>query len=213
MKKVYFISGLGADRRIFSMLDLSFCKPVFIDWISPLKNESLENYALRLRQQIPEKDPVIVGISFGGMLTVEMAKDNPAVKAIILSSNKTKKEFPFYFKAVRFIPFYTWGTGSISKKIMQRFSSILGGTNTEENKLLQEIIMDSDVSFVRWAISAILNWENSTIPGNLIHIHGSADKLLPLRFVKADHIVDGGTHVMTLDKKEEISRILKELIH
>jgi hypothetical protein len=33
MKKVYFISGLGADKRAFSFLDLSFCEPVFINWI------------------------------------------------------------------------------------------------------------------------------------------------------------------------------------
>ena len=212
MKKVYFISGLGADQRIFSFLDLSFCEPVFIDWISPLKNESLENYALRLRHQIPENNPTIVGISFGGMLTVELAKNNPDVKAIILSSNKTKKEFPFYFKAGRYIPVYKWGSASVSKKITLRFRSILGGTNKEENKLIRQIILDSDLSFVRWAISAILNWENNTIPANLTHIHGSADKLLPIRYVKPDHVIEGGTHVMTLDKHEEVSRLLKTLI-
>lgn len=212
MKKVYFISGLGADQRIFSFLDLTFCEPVFIDWISPLKNERLENYALRLRHQIPENNPTIVGISFGGMLTVELAKNNPDVKAIILSSNKTKKEFPFYFKAGRYIPVYKWGSASISKKITLRFSSILGGTNKEENKLIRQIILDSDLSFVRWAISAILNWENNTIPANLTHIHGSADKLLPIRYVKPDHVIEGGTHVMTLDKHEEVSRLLKALI-
>lgn len=212
MKKVYFISGLGADQRIFSYLDLSFCEPVFIDWISPLKNESLENYALRLRQQIPENDPTIVGISFGGMLTVEMAKKNPAAKAIILSSNKTKKELPFYFKPVRYLPVYKWGSAGSSKKIALLFSSILGGKNAEEKNLLRQIIRESDVAFVRWAISAILNWKNNTIPGNLIHIHGSADKLLPVRYVKTDHVIEGGSHVMTLDKHAEISRLLKVLI-
>lgn len=212
MKKVYFISGLGADQRIFSFLDLSFCEPVFIDWISPLKNESLKNYALRLRKQIPEKNPTIVGISFGGMLTVEMAKENPAINAIILSSNKTTKEFPFYFRAGRYIPVYKWGSASVSKKMTLRFSSILGGRDAKEKSLLRQIIMDSDVSFVRWAISAILNWENRIIPGNLIHIHGSADKLLPLKYVKSAHIIEGGTHVMTLDKHAEISRLLKALI-
>jgi hypothetical protein len=48
LKKVYFISGLGADKRAFSFLDLSFCEPVFIEWIKPLKNETLQGYALRL---------------------------------------------------------------------------------------------------------------------------------------------------------------------
>lgn len=213
MKKVYFISGLGADQRIFSFLDLSFCEPVFIDWIRPLNSESLKDYALRLRQQIPDPSPCIVGISFGGMLTVEMAKSDPGVRAIILSSNKTHKEFPFYFKAGRYLPVYKWGPTGFARNFAIWFSSVLGGTNAAEKKLLHEIILDSDISFVRWAIGAIMNWRNHTTPDNIFHIHGSADKLLPLRYVKADHVVEGGTHVMTLDKKEEISRLLKELIH
>lgn len=212
MNKVYFISGLGADQRIFSMMDLSFCEPVFIDWIRPLKNESLKDYALRLRQQIPEPNPCIIGISFGGMLTVEMAKSDTRVRAIILSSNKTHKEFPFYFKAGRYLPVYKWGPAGIARKFALRFSSVLGGTNAAEKKLLKEIILESDLTFVRWAIGAIMNWRNNTIPENIIHIHGSADRLLPLRYVKANHVIEGGTHVMTLDKKEEISRLLKALI-
>jgi hypothetical protein len=41
MKKVYFISGLGADSRVFSFLDLSYFEPVFLDWLPPQKKESL----------------------------------------------------------------------------------------------------------------------------------------------------------------------------
>lgn len=212
MKKVYFISGLGADKRIFSFLDLSFCEPVFIDWITPVKNETLENYALRLRQQIPEQSPWIVGISFGGMLTVEIAKADPTVHAIILSSNKTKQEFPAYFKAGLYLPLYKWSPARWSKRFTLRTSFLLGGTNEAEKKLLHQIIRESDIRFVRWAISAILHWKNMSIPGNIIHVHGTADKLLPCRYVKADYLVEGGTHVMTLDKHAEISRLLQRLI-
>ncbi|MBN8688371.1 MAG: alpha/beta hydrolase [Chitinophagales bacterium] len=212
MKKVYFISGLGADKRIFSFLDLSFCEPVFIDWISPLKNESLEKYALRLRQQIPDESPWIVGISFGGMLAVEMAKSDPAIHAIILSSNKTRKEFPAYLRAGLYLPLYKWSPARLSKQFTLCTSSLLGGTNDAEKKLLHQIIRDSDMRFVRWAISAILHWKNKIIPGNIIHVHGTADKLLPCRYVKADFVVEGGSHVMTLDKHGEISRLLQQLI-
>jgi len=212
VKKVYFISGLGADKRIFSLLDLSFCEPVFIDWIRPGKNESLESYALRLRKQIPEASPGIIGISFGGMLATEMAKADPGVKAIILSSNKTKKEFPGYFRIGLYLPFYKWSPAALSKKITLKTSAILGGTTKEEKKLLHQIIRESDMEFVRWAIQAILHWKNMTIPSNLIHVHGTADKLLPCRYVKADYIVEGGTHVMTLDKHREISQLLEKLI-
>jgi pimeloyl-ACP methyl ester carboxylesterase len=213
LKKVYFISGLGADKRIFSHLDLSFCEPVFIDWITPQKNESLENYALRLRKQIPDPSPDIVGISFGGMLATEMAKADPSVKAIILSSNKTKKEFPGYFRAGLYLPLYKWSPVSLAKKITIRTSAILGGNTREEKKLLHQIIRESDMGFVRWAISAILHWKNMTIPANIIHVHGTADKLLPFRYVKADYVIQGGTHVMTLDKHKEISQLLEKLMH
>lgn len=103
-----------------------------------MKNESLESYALRLRKQIPEESPSIVGISFGGMLTVEIA--NPSVQAIILSSNKTKKEFPAYFRAGLYLPLYKWSPARLSKKFTLRTSSMLGGTNEAEKKLLHQII-------------------------------------------------------------------------
>jgi hypothetical protein len=93
MKKIYFISGLGADKRIFSFLDLSFCEPVFVDRITPLKNESLQGYALRLGKNIPGKDPVIIGISFGGMLATEIAKVNPSPKSSLFPVIKPLKNF------------------------------------------------------------------------------------------------------------------------
>ncbi|HQV56104.1 MAG TPA: alpha/beta hydrolase, partial [Chitinophagaceae bacterium] len=86
MKKVYFISGLGADKRAFSFLDLSFCEPIFIDWIKPVDNESLYQYAMRLKEQINEPSPIIVGVSFGGMLATEIAKSDASAKVIIISS-------------------------------------------------------------------------------------------------------------------------------
>src|SRR5689334_14169109 len=94
MNNVYFISGLGADKRAFSFLDLSFCNPVFIEWIEPVEKETLKEYAIRLRSLIPDNDPIIVGVSFGGMLVTEMAKKDLNVKGIVISSSKTRKEFP-----------------------------------------------------------------------------------------------------------------------
>jgi hypothetical protein len=89
---------------------------------------------------------------------------------------------------------------------------LLGGKTRDEKKLLHQIIRESDMGFIRWAISAILHWKNMTIPANITHIHGSADKLLPFRYVKADYRIEGGTHVMTLDKHQEISQLLEKLI-
>lgn len=212
MKKVYFISGLGADKRVFSFLDLSFCTPIFIDWIQPEINESLESYANRLKEFITEPSPVIVGISFGGMLATEIAKVSPQSKVIIISSNKVATELPLYFRMGKYFPVYRWAPVSLTKSLMLRSTWILGGKNKEQKEVLRNIIRDSDTRFVKWAINAILYWKNKEIPGNLTHIHGKADKLLPYQYVKADFTVDGGTHVMTLDNPNEVSVLLKKLL-
>jgi pimeloyl-ACP methyl ester carboxylesterase len=212
MGKVYFISGLGADKRVFSFLDLSFCDPVYIEWIRPLPHESLQQYALRLREQIPDPRPVIVGISLGGMLVTEMARADKNIKGIIISSNKIAAEFPRYLRIGNYLPVYKWMPAALSKRMMLMTKNILGAKGKEQKEVLKQIIRDTDISFAKWAINAILHWKNNDIPSNLVHIHGTADKLLPCRLVKADHIIEGGTHVMTMDHHREITDILKKLI-
>ena len=210
MQKVYFISGLGADKRAFSFLDLSFCEPVFVDWISPLKKESLPGYALRLRQQIKEEHPMIVGVSFGGMLATEMAKADNQMKAIIIASNKSAGEFPAYLRLAKYFPVYKWLPGKLLKA--GRLNWILGAKGNEQKKLLRSILADSNPAFLKWAIGAILNWKEKTIPANVLHIHGTADKLLPCRYVKADFKIAGGTHLMSINKPKEISALLQQLV-
>lgn len=212
MKKVYFISGLGADRRVFSFLDLSFCEPIYVDWIDPMKKESLQSYALRLRKEIPESDAVIVGISFGGMLATEMAKADPNVKVIIIASNKTANEFPKYIKAAKYFPIYKWLPGSILKNSAYLLKRVISRNGKEQKKVLLAIIRETDMHFAKWSFTAILNWDNKEVPKNLIHMHGTADRLLPHRLVKADHLIKGGNHVMPMDSHEEVSALLKDLI-
>jgi len=212
MKKVYFISGLGADKRVFSFLDLSFCEPVFIDWITPLKKEPLERYARRLRDTIPEKDPAIVGISFGGMLAAEMAHADRNIKAVIIASNKSAGEFPRYLRASRYFPVYRWLPSGILKRSAYAFKWMLGRNEKQQKKIILDIIRDTDIHFVKWAVDAILHWDNKTMQGNIIHIHGTADRLLPYRLVKADYTIQGGAHVLPLDRHEEVSALLKKLL-
>ena len=203
---------MGADKRAFSFLDLSFCDPVFIDWIKPEKKETLQHYALRLKAQITTPHPVIVGLSFGGMLAAEMALADPTVKAILVSSNKTTTAFPRILKTGKYLPLYKLIPASLFKKgvfIRRLFFSPRG---SRQKEVFTAILRDSDFHFTKWAIEAILHWKNKTIPGNVIHIHGTADRLLPFRKVKADYAVKGGTHLMIMNNPDVISSLLKKVI-
>lgn len=47
------------------------------------------------------------------------------------------------------------------------------------------------------------------IHDNVVHIHGSADKILPVKFTKPDFIILKGGHLMTLNK----AGLLTERLH
>ncbi len=66
--KVYFISGLAADKRVFKYISLpTGCEAVHLDWITPQKDDTLPSYALRLASAINRDEPfALVGLSFGG---------------------------------------------------------------------------------------------------------------------------------------------------
>lgn len=211
-KPVYLISGLGGDQRVFSFLDLSHYDPVFVPWIAPKKKERLEEYALRLLATIPDEKPTIIGVSFGGMLAAEMARHNPAIRAIIISSNKASTEFPSYFRIGKYIPVYRWVPAPVASHLAWGVKWLIGKNGPQQKQLLLQIIRDMDIHFVRWAIYSILHWESPEAPPNIIHIHGTNDRLLPLRMVKADYVVEGGNHVMVMDSADQVSQILRNLI-
>ncbi|RYY87626.1 MAG: alpha/beta hydrolase, partial [Chitinophagaceae bacterium] len=97
---LYFLSGLGADRRVFGRLQLpERYRIVHLDWIEPEPRESLEHYALRLSAGINTNGPfALIGLSFGGMLAVEIARVLQPSRTILLSSAATYKELPSLYR-------------------------------------------------------------------------------------------------------------------
>lgn len=74
MNKIYIFSGLGVDKRVFENINFGNLNVHFVDWIEPLKNESLEDYAKRISIPFKDDNPILIGLSFGGILAVEISK-------------------------------------------------------------------------------------------------------------------------------------------
>jgi hypothetical protein len=99
---IYFISGLGADERVFQFLDIPGVEKKFIRWIEPGKDESIHNYALRLTEQIERsKDIVLLGISFGGLIAQEISTIIHCKKVILVSTIRSEHELSLPMKLVR----------------------------------------------------------------------------------------------------------------
>ncbi|MGN8055292.1 alpha/beta fold hydrolase [Pedobacter sp. 22163] len=211
----YFISGLGADKRIFSKLKLNEnIKMIHIDWISPNKKESLASYAERLSKVIDLSQPfALVGVSFGGMIAVEMAKLLRPATTIIISSTILSTHLPALYRfagrlgLLKFIPAKFLKS---SNKLTQNY--YFGTRSNSEKTLLSKIIKDTDPYFLKWAIGSILSWKNENRPERLYHIHGTNDKILYSKTAQPDFVIENGTHFMVYQNAEEISEIIDGII-
>ena len=210
MKEIYILSGLGADERVFKLIDFSIYKVNFIRWISPLASESIKNYSKRLVSQIHSERPILVGLSFGGMMAIEISKHLEAEKIVLISSAKTRREIPFYFRWVGILRLNKIVPAALLKKASVLKNWLFGANDAEVKKLLTEILADTDPIHLKWSIDKIVNWKNDYVPPNLAHIHGTADKILPM--TKCDFTIEGGSHLMILTKAQEISQLLRTLI-
>ncbi|HBW82083.1 MAG TPA: alpha/beta hydrolase, partial [Sphingobacterium sp.] len=96
--KIYVISGLGVDQRVFSKIDFGSLDLTYLDWITPVPNEPLSIYAKRISTKITAKNPILVGLSFGGMLAIEIAKIIETKQIILLASAKGRHELPKLYR-------------------------------------------------------------------------------------------------------------------
>jgi pimeloyl-ACP methyl ester carboxylesterase len=206
---LYFISGLGADKRVFQKLKLPPEYPVkYLEWITPLPEESLEAYAKRLAEGIDPSTPfILIGLSMGGMISMEIAKLFHPELVILISSIKGDQDLPWYFRMAgafqldKFIP----GAALHSPSALSFF---VGTHDSEGQKLIDDMARDADPVFVKWSMRAILDWKNNIIPNPIYHIHGSADKVLPVHFTTPDVIIDGGEHLMVYTLADQVSELI-----
>ena len=210
MKHLFLFSGLGADKRVFDFLDLRGYNIHHVEWIQPQPKESLEEYAKRLSIQITAKHPVLIGVSFGGMIALEIAKLIPAEKVILISSAKSSNAIPAYMRFIKNFRLDRLIQIRSVKKPNQLLYWLFGVTAKEHQALLAAIMKDTDDYFFTWAIDVIPNWKNAADQRNAIQIHGTKDKILdPL---SAEHLVTGGGHLMVVTHAKEVSDILRKVL-
>jgi pimeloyl-ACP methyl ester carboxylesterase len=207
---VYFISGLGADKRVFDRLKLNDAFAVkHIAWIRPEKKETMAHYAGRLVAQIDTTQPFqLVGLSFGGVMASELSDRVHPEQIILISS--TPLGIPVskgYQRLIRFLllsPFAAPLLKSTNPLVYKYF-----GADTPELKtMLKSILHDTDSKFLKWALVHMSSWDRKKKADHVFHIHGSNDQLIEIKLVQPDIVIDGGGHLMVYAQADQISAIL-----
>jgi len=214
---VYFVPGLASSPRIFEYIKLPQDKfeMHMIDWIIPDKGESLQHYCRRLSVVIKHPDPVLVGVSMGGIIVQEMGAMVGARKVIIISSVKCNTEFPKRMWFARNTRLYKLFPTRLMQHL-DKVKMIFPRNNKIRRRLelYEKFLGVRDKKYLDWSFKNILEWKRAVPDESVIHIHGTDDAVFPARYIKNFIPVKGGTHIMIIDRfgwmNEHLPRIISE---
>ena len=214
MMKVYCIPGVGGGEKIFSRLRLKKAEVVPLKWLQPERGENLPSYAKRLAAQIDTSRPFwLLGVSFGGMVAIELSRFLSPGRIVLVSSVRNRAELPWYGKLLGKMGVHHLAAMPLARSLVPLSSSILGVETEEDYQLLKELVNTTDGPFLRWSIRQSWRWNPEyPPPANLVHIHGTADRIFPARFVNPDIWIEGGGHFMIVSRADEIGALLDRLV-
>lgn len=207
--------GMAASSTIFERIQLpeEFFEMHFLEWEIPNAGESLAAYAQRIAEKVTHKNPILIGVSFGGVLVQEMKQFLNPKKVIIISSVKSNTEFPRRFKVAKTTKAYKLIPTKLFENIEMLVKFSFGSAIVKQRLALYEkFLAVRDKRYLDWAIEQIINWDRMVIDEEIIHIHGDADEVFPPKYLKNFIPVKGGTHIMILSKYRWLNDNLPKIL-
>ena len=206
--------GMAANPSIFKNIKLpsETFEPHMLEWFVPKKNMSISEYALEMKKMILHPNPVLIGVSFGGMLVQEIAKIIQVRKVVVVSSVKYGSELPKrmifakYTNVHKLLP-----TGLVNNmELLAKYA--FGEMVTKRLKLYEEYLSIRDKYYLDWSIDQIVNWKQTECPDRLVHIQGDKDAVFPIAHIKNCIPVKNGTHTMIIHRAKWFNEHLPTII-
>jgi len=212
MITIYAIPGLGTTQELYINTTFNEAKVVVLDWPIPSKNDTMQSYAKKFIPLIDTSKPFyLMGVSFGGMICTELSKLITPQKTILISTSKTRNELPWFIKTFKYLPLHLLLSERYHRKLAYHGRWFVGFGKAYIPEFLG-MVNQMKENYFKYCIHIIVNWDNQEFPNNYIHIHGTNDRLLSHKWVKATALIKGGSHAMVVFRAEEINAIIEKEI-
>jgi hypothetical protein len=207
---IYAIPGLGTNEKLYVNTHIKNHQIVILNWPIPTLNETMESYAKKFLPQIDQTKPFcLLGVSFGGMLCAELSKTTTPFKLFLVSTCKTRMELPWYLKIFKHIPIHKIVGEKYHRKLAYHGKWFIGFGNAYIPEYLG-MVNSMTENYFKFCINIIVNWKGKDYGKNIIHIHGTNDRLLKYKYVKSDYTIKGGSHAMIVFNAAEINWIIEK---
>ncbi|MGY5849717.1 alpha/beta fold hydrolase [Salegentibacter sp. F14] len=211
---VYFMPGLAANSSIFEFIELpeDQFQMHFLEWIIPKEDEELSGYAKRLLKYIKHENPVLIGVSFGGVIIQEMSKFIEVKRLIIISSVKCRDELPRRMRIAAETGLFRLLPVSLLDYVDYFEKIAVGEFIKKRAKLYRKYLSVRNHRYLNWAIKNMVLWDCEEPRKDIIHIHGDKDEVFPAKYINGFINVKGGTHVMVVNRYRWFNKHLPEII-
>ncbi len=216
MMTLYLLPGLGADGRLFDPLLAGLpagIRPQVLEWLLPAApDEPLAAYAARLASPIPPETPCwVAGVSFGGIVALEIGRLRPLAHVIQISSIATAGLLPPQFRLMRALRLPQLAPPQLLNWFPWAGKWFFGIKDPEMYRLFKSFMRQMDDRYLRWALHVLLHWDSTGV-GPAEVIHGTRDRVFPLGRRRVAHQVAGGPHFMVYSHAAETSRLLSRIL-
>lgn len=212
---IYFFPGLATDGRLLN--GYRFAEPLHVvQYPLPAGNEELDPYVRRLLEVNAIKaGGIFLGFSLGGMMAAVASRQIHVRQCIVISTLIGRRR-PFWINLPRRLPLHHRLPDAVLQRLILWLGDVFGRKSPAERRLLQQMVMAADMRLVRWALDAVPRWTGLADTSGIIQIHGSSDRLFPLRYVRADVVIAGGRHFMIVQQQtvlqEQLDRLMARAI-
>jgi pimeloyl-ACP methyl ester carboxylesterase len=207
---IIFIPGLSADERMFHSIKNELKNSYVLNWIEPNSKELLSSYVKRLKQKLPpDENYFVVGVSFGGIVALELTKQINSIGCLLVGSITSLKGLSFSKRQL--LKLFRMDSQKIivsSKFMYRRFGSF--SPNHIRSKTRR--FTGGKAPFYAWAYGALSNWEPPETKVPVYHIHGTDDEVFPIGLATPTKVIEGGGHNIMHSHPQVIGQYIKKII-
>ena len=220
MTSIYFIPGLACDQALFKPLidhlhDFFSSNDVeyfVLEHLQPLHlNESIPDYSKRLASTLQAENAIVIGVSLGGIIGVELSRHLPIQKLITISSVDNYQQMPISIRLLRYVPLHRLMPTFLSKWLITHAARWFNIIQPSYQNIWKEMVRRTSTAHLSWGRHQVIHWRGEKANCPTQRIIGDKDHIFS-NICDADIVIKNGNHAMVLNQSKIIAENIIEVL-